>query len=567
MNTLDKIQDGGHKIPKCLGYDRVSTINQRDNGLSLETQKAQILAKIEELGGELAEPIFEDGGITGTSIEKRPAIQALIARCAKGDIDYIIVQDSSRISRNTLEYLVIKQTLKKYGTTIIPLTGAISADIGPMGEVMDEMIAVVHSIVPRLTSYKVKQTGRAKFEAGFYPSVAPLGYMNVVNKNPEGVYDKRIIALNPDVAPFITQAFKMYATQKHTVFSIREYLHANGVRGKTGRPLAYSLMHNILRSTFYWGWMKWGGLEGMGKHEPLIDKKTFDIVQNILSRRGENGVRQRKHNFLLRGVIFCNQCGRRFTAEWHVNAKKFASRGGRIGYYHCAGVGRVGKCKSTYIETEELEKLVEQEVAKLEFTQEFIDAVKRNVRKVYEDANNRVKIAKKATYNRRDALEIKREKLEEAMLDGTISRDRFVVQNAKIDADMLDVQKELANIAKIRTIDIKIIDEVLALTQDIASTYKEAGTNAQRAYLNFFFDKILVEDKKIVGVEYQPVIDALNKAKLGILATNRLPLRDLFINKKLEFGHGLEQTKVFLECLGYSKNSSFNQPQILNFNQ
>ena len=108
------------------------------------------------------------------------------------------------------------------------------------------------------------------------------------------------------------------------------------------------------------------------------------------------------------------------------------------------------------------------------------------------------------------------------MLDGTIARDRFVVQNAKIDSDMLDVQKELANIAKIRTIDIKIIDEVLALTQDIANTYKEAGTNAQRAYLNFFFDKILVEDKKIVGVEYQPVIDALNKAKLGILATNGL---------------------------------------------
>ncbi len=519
METAVEPFDGSSKIPNCLGYDRVSTTNQRDNGLSMETQKTQILKKIEELGGELAEEIYEDGGITGTSIEKRPAIQALIARCAKGDIDYVICQDSSRISRNTLEYLVIKQTLKKYGTTIVPLTGAINADIGPMGDVMDEMIAVVHSIVPRLTSYKVKQTGAEKFKAGFYPSLAPLGYLNIVNKNPTSAYDKRIIALDPDVAPFLTQAFRMYATQKHTIFSIREFLHKSGIRGKTGRPLAYSLMHTILRNPFYWGWMKWGGLEGQGKHPPIIDKPTFDIVQQVLSRYGVNGIRQRKHNFLLRGVIYCNQCNRRYTAEWHYNEKKLAKRGGKISYYHCSGVGRVGKCKSTYIETEELEKLVEQEVAKLEFTQEFIDAVKRNIRIVYEEAINRVKISKKAVFNRRDALEIKREKLEESMLDGTITRDRFVVLNAKVEADLTEVQKELTNIGKIRTIDIKIIDEVLALTRDIAKTYKSSGTNAKRAYLYFFFDKILVENKKIVNIQYQPVIDVLNKAKLGILTT------------------------------------------------
>lgn len=269
--------------------------------------------------------------------------------------------------------------------------------------------------------------------------------------------------------------------------------------------------------------MKWGGHEGMGKHEPLIDKKTYDLVQYILSRRGENGTRRRKHNFLLRGIIFCSLCQKRYTAEWHYNEKKLAKRGGKIGYYHCAGVGRVGKCHSTYVEIEELEKLVEKEVTKLEFTQEFVDAVKRNVRKVYENANKRVKIAKKAAYNRRDALEIKRERLEEELLAGTISRDRYMVLNAKIDADMANVQKELADIAKIRTIDIKVVDEVLALTQNIAATYKEADTNAKRAYLRFFFRKIEINDKKIEEIDYQPVIEVLNKAKLGILATNWLP--------------------------------------------
>lgn len=531
---IDNVRQDNN-ISKCLGYVRVSTINQRDNGLSIDVQKTKILSKVEELNGELAEEIFVDGGISGTSLDKRTAFQAILARCTKGDIDYVVVQDSSRVARNTYEYLFIKQTLKKHNTTIIPLTGAVNIDDNPLSDVMDEMIAVVHSIQPRLTSYKVKQTAAEKFKAGFYPSVAPVGYLNAPNKNPTGSYDKRIIVPDPEVAPFITQAFKMYATQQHTIFSIREYLHKNGVRGKTGRPIAYSLMHNILKNPFYWGWMRYGGMEGMGKHEPLIDKKTFDIAQYVRSRRGENGTRRRTHNFLLRGVIFCNMCGRRYTAEWHVNEKKFKHRGGRIGYYHCAGVGRVGKCKSSYVELEELETQVEKEVAKLEFTQDFIEAVQRNVRKVYESTYKRVKIAKKAAYNRRDALEIKRERLEEELLEGTISRDRFMVLNAKIDADMLDVQKELTEINKIRTIDVKIVDDVLALTRDIAQTYKEADTNAKRAYLSFFFKKILIENKKVVDTQYQPVIDVLNKAKLGILTTNGLPALEDFSNSVIGF--------------------------------
>src|SRR3989344_6880691 len=100
--------------PKCLGYVRISTPDQRDNGLSLDVQQTKIIAKAQELGGELVEDVYMDGGISGTSIEHRHAFQALLARCDKGDIGYVIVQDRSRVARNTIEYLVVKESLKKY---------------------------------------------------------------------------------------------------------------------------------------------------------------------------------------------------------------------------------------------------------------------------------------------------------------------------------------------------------------------------------------------------------------------------------------------------------------------
>ncbi len=521
MEKAVKTFDSSHEIPRCLGYARVSTSDQKETGLSIDVQLAKILEKVEELGGELTEEVFIDDGRSGTNMN-RAGLTALLARCSKCDVDYLILQDSSRLSRDTKDYLSIRSVLAKYKVELIALTGISSFDDDPYSKFFDEILASVNALHPRISGYKAKQTAVEKFKSGWYPSWAPIGYKNERNPNPTCRYDQKIVVLDPDKAPFIKRAFLMYATQEHTIYSIRQYFHQNGIRGQSGRPVSYSLVHNILKNPFYFGLMRWGGMESMGLHQPLIDKQTYDRVQFILSKRGENGLRSRKHNFLLRGVIFCNKCGRRYTAEWHVNERKFIRRGGKIGLYRCSGLGRVGQCKSKYVELSELEAQVENEVAKLEFTPEFIEAVKRNIRKVYEDTNKRVKLAKKAANNRKIALEIKREKLEEELLAGTVTRDRFITLNAKIESDMVNVQKETVDINKIRTIDVKIVDEVLALTRNIAKTYGTASINAKRAYLHFFFSKIYVEDKKIVKIGYQPVIDVLGKAKLGILSTNWL---------------------------------------------
>ena len=508
--------------PKCLGYVRISTPDQRDNGLSLDVQQTKIIAKAQELGGELVEDVYMDGGISGTSIEHRHAFQALLARCDKGDIGYVIVQDSSRVARNTLEYLVVKESLKKYNTKIISLTGDFNLDNNPLGDVIDELIAVVHSIHPRLTSFKVKQTAAEKFRNGYYPSWAPLGYKNIVNKNPVGVFDKKIIVPDPDTASFITQAFKMYATRDYSIYDIRQYLHKNDVMGRKGKPIQFSIVHRILRSPFYYGFMQFGGHEGMGKHQPLIDKPTFDVVQKILSEKGMYSIRQRKHNFLLRGIVFCKNCGRRFVFEWHYN-KKYRSGNGRIGEAHCSQTGKRGKCPSKYVNLTDLENQVKAEVAKLEFTDEFVEAVETNVTQVYDEGINRIEHAKKALENKRDAVNQKRIKIEKDYFANKLSADQLQKFNIQLDAEALAIQKELAEQDKVSTIDTKVVNEVLELTRNIVQTYEKSDTDHQRAYLHFFFQKIWVKDRKIVNVEYTPALQVLNEAKLGILSANWLP--------------------------------------------
>ena len=514
-----------HAQPQCLGYARVSTQGQKLDGLSIDVQKTKILEKVQGIDGTLVEDVFTDNGKSGTTMS-RPGLNTLLARCSKGDITHLIIQDTSRIARNEKDHLVIRALLKKYNINLVALTGFQPSGDDPYSDFIDLVMAGVNALHPKISGFKARQTAIEKFKFGIYPSWSPLGYKNVKNSNPTCRYDQKIIAPDPQIAPFITQAFKMYATREQTIYSIRMYLHKSGVRGKSGRPLSYSVVHNTLKNPFYYGLMRWGGLAGKGKHKLLTCKGTYDLVQKILSEKGMYHIRKRKHNFLLRGFIFCKNCGKRYTAEWHYNKEKLKHRGGKIAYYHCSQVGKRGKCKSKYVQLENLESQVEKQVAKLEFKPEFIEAVKNNIRKVYKETNKRVKFAKKAAYNRKTAVEIKREKLEEELLAGTIARERFKTLNGKINADLLDIQKELADINKIRTIDIKIIDEVLILTQDIVKAYKAVDINAKRAYLRFFFKKIWVKNKKITDIEYQPVIEILNQVNLGILSSNWLPALD-----------------------------------------
>lgn len=514
-------QDTSKNItPRILAYCRVSTNNQKMDGLSIETQQALIKEKVASMGGELIEDIYTDEGKSGTNMN-RDGLSQLLSRVTKGDITHIIVQETSRLSRSVSDYLVIKAMIKKYKIEVVALSGISYSGEDPYMQSFDEMMAVFNSLQPRISGYKAKQNAIEKFKAGFFPGMAPPGFDNIENPNSTCAYDKRIVSPCP-LSPFITNIFKMYTTRNHSIVSLRMYLFDNGFKGRYGKPLSYSQVDNILKNKFYYGWMEWGGMEGWGKHTPLIDKETFDLVQVILVDKGQYEIRKRKHNFLLRGIIFCEDCKRRFTAEYHYG-RKYVNGGGRLGMYHCGGLGKRGTgCKAKYITMTDLEDLVKQEVAKLEFKPEFIEAVKNNIQKVYDEKSHEIELARKAAFNRRDAIETQRNRIEQQLLDGHIGGELFSKLNKKLDANMLTVQKELAEINKVRTIDTSIIEEILTFTNNIVKKYNEADNDHKRAFLHFFFKEIFIKDKQISRITYTPALQVLNEARLGILVHNWL---------------------------------------------
>ena len=113
------MRDGQKTMQKAIGYIRVSTQGQADEGVSLSAQRAKIEAWCIANDMELA-AVFEDAGISGGSMAGRDGLHAAMKATAKGMA--LVAYSISRLARSTQDMLVIAETLRKKGADLVSLT-------------------------------------------------------------------------------------------------------------------------------------------------------------------------------------------------------------------------------------------------------------------------------------------------------------------------------------------------------------------------------------------------------------------------------------------------------------
>jgi site-specific DNA recombinase len=84
---------------RVVGYIRVSSEQQRDEGVSLEAQRARLRAYALALDLELV-AIDEDAGYSAKSVNTRPALLRALARLEAGEADGVLVVKLDRLTRS-----------------------------------------------------------------------------------------------------------------------------------------------------------------------------------------------------------------------------------------------------------------------------------------------------------------------------------------------------------------------------------------------------------------------------------------------------------------------------------
>lgn len=101
---------------QAVGYVRVSTKDQSDDGVSLDAQRAKIRAWAELHDADLLE-ICADEGISGKTLAGRPGAQRAIALACEHKA-VLVVFSLSRLSRSTADTISISERLRVAGAEL-----------------------------------------------------------------------------------------------------------------------------------------------------------------------------------------------------------------------------------------------------------------------------------------------------------------------------------------------------------------------------------------------------------------------------------------------------------------
>ena len=224
---------------RVIGTDSVSYLRVSDTsqvktdydpeGNSIPAQREANKVRARDVDSVIIEE-FVDPGRTGTSMEKRPEFQAMLAYVREHpNVKYVIVYALSRFARNRYDDAVLMMSLDKLGVTLLSATER-NLDNTPAGKAMHGMIAVFNQYQSDANGedikYKMGQKVKAK---GGALSAAPVGYRNVRDFS-EG-REIRTIGLDHerDRVPLIRECFELYATGDYTIDSVTRVMVERGL--------------------------------------------------------------------------------------------------------------------------------------------------------------------------------------------------------------------------------------------------------------------------------------------------------------------------------------------------
>jgi DNA invertase Pin-like site-specific DNA recombinase len=151
-------------MQKAIGYARVSTIGQAEDGVSLEAQEARVHAWCNLNGYELV-GVMVDRGLSGGRADNRPALQQALQAVGKGDA--LVVYSLSRLARSTKDTLAIAETLDRRGADLVSLSEKIETT-SAAGKMLFRLLAVLSEFERDVVAERTSMAMRHLQASGHY---------------------------------------------------------------------------------------------------------------------------------------------------------------------------------------------------------------------------------------------------------------------------------------------------------------------------------------------------------------------------------------------------------------
>ena len=392
-NYFDNISR--EKTWKVAIYARISREDEKDERYkgqseSIENQINFLKPLIERNGWILVE-IYKDDGYTGTNFD-RPDFSRMLGDIELGKINLVITKDLSRLGR---DYIEVGKFVERYfpekGIRYIAVNDNVDTfDRNNTNNDMTPFKAVFNDMYAKDISKKVRTSITTKATRGeCIKAFLPYGYK-------KDLKDKNIILIDTEVSDNIKLIFELYKNgkgkqeianilnEKNIITPLKykelttNYYNPNSNSTYKWNP---TVINKILRDRTYIGDLvqlkftkvnyKIKKVEKLpqeeyiiisNNHEAIIDRETFNLVQEMLDKQTNEWNYSNSQKHLLTGLAFC-KCGSRIT---------YNKNHGKYFRCICSSYKRYGKkfCTNVHLREDEL-------IAKV------TDSLRNNIKKYF----------------------------------------------------------------------------------------------------------------------------------------------------------------------------------------
>ena len=393
-----------------------------------DRQILSIEAQVEELK-EFAQK--EQLNIVQTFIESqtakepgRPVFNEMLSLIEKGEAEGILAWHPDRLARNSVDggkiiYLVDTGKIQslKFPTFWFENT--------PQGKFMLNIAFGQSKYFVDNLSENTKRGLRQKLRRGEWPGWAPIGYLNKEHK----------IVPDPERCKLIKKMFELYSTGKYSLKDLKELLFSSGLKSRAEKVLSVSMIQHTLANPFYYGAFIYKGELCQGTHKPVISKKLFDKVQEIMKDKSRPKKRSEKV-YPFRGLFKCGECGCAITSETQKGHN----------YYRCTK--KKVPCSQKYVREEILGEQISDILQKVSLPDKWKNKMIEILEKEKIETDRAGFSFSQKLKSQIKEYKEKLEKLLDAHLNGDISREEYLEKKQKILNQKIEISEKLKTFGK-----------------------------------------------------------------------------------------------------------------------
>ena len=331
-------------------YARYSSDQQR--AASIEDQFRNCRRRADSEGWSISET-YADEAMSGADCN-RPQYQAMLAAASRGEIDILLIDDLSRLSRDQVESERVIRRLEFLGIRIIAVTDGYDSETKAATR---KIHRGVKNLINEMRLDELREqvhrglTGQAM--KNYWCGGRPYGYRlkPILDPSQNDAYGNparigTVLELDPEQADIVREIFESYA-RGFSHFSIARSLNERGIPspGSTWkrqvrrcRGWVGSAVRVILMNPLYTGLVRWNVSQFLrdpdsGKYKRrrrsrdewvshrdealrIISDELFEQVQERFRSRANPDKRLRtggKAKYLLSGLMYCESCGSNYV--------------------------------------------------------------------------------------------------------------------------------------------------------------------------------------------------------------------------------------------------------------